>query len=139
LPLRFPAAAIRPPGRGSRPYQGGTLRCAMTAPLSRTPPMRCRLVILPAVPLSRRANLPCITSFRKWQRGSCRFSVSLPTTGLPRFLPKYFYFFRGFGTLPNKQKSPSFPVRDSGDFTERVPLSYACCVTFVSSEAPPGN
>ena len=59
--------------------------------------------------------------------------------GAAALFAKVFLFFRGFGTLPNKQKSPSFPVRDSGDFTERVPLSYACCVTFISSEAPPDN
>ena len=56
-PLRFPAAAIRPPGRGLRPYQDGTLRCARNALPSRMPPMRYRPVILAAVLLSRRVNL----------------------------------------------------------------------------------
>ena len=66
------------------------------------------------------------------------FSVSLPTTELPRFLPKYFYFTEGLGHFPTSN-IPSFPVRDGGDFTGKVPLSHTRCVTFVSSEAPHGE
>lgn len=32
----------------------------------------------------------------------------------------------GFGKLPNKQKSPAVGRQKTDDFTERVPLSYAC-------------
>ena len=33
---------------------------------------------------------------------------------------------RGFGKLPNKQKSPAVDRQKTDDFTERVPVSYAC-------------
>ena len=34
--------------------------------------------------------------------------------------------FRGFGILPNKQKSPAVGRQKTDDFAERVPRSYAC-------------
>ena len=37
---------------------------------------------------------------------------------------------RGFGKLPNKQKSPAVGRQKTDDFTERVPLSYACYETY---------
>ena len=58
------------------------------------------------------------------------FPAFMPYYNAPALLPKIFMFFRGFGKLPNKPKSPSFSVRENGDFTERVPLSYACCGSF---------
>ena len=36
----------------------------------------------------------------------------------------------GFGKLPNKQKSPAVGRQKTDDFTERVPLSYACSETY---------
>ncbi len=40
---------------------------------------------------------------------------------------------RGFGKLPNKQKSPAVGRQKTDDFTERVPPSYACSETFLLS------
>ena len=41
-------------------------------------------------------------------------------------------FSRGFGILPNKQKSPAVGRQKTDDFTERVPLSYENQHTFSS-------
>ena len=45
----------------------------------------------------------------------------------------------GFLLYMAKSRAIMKEWKKKGDFTERVPLSYACCVTFISSEAPPGN
>ena len=114
-----------PPGKGSRPFQGGNIQRSKNVPFSKTPPKRYRPLILLDSPLRCPVNLPCVTSFPNGSADAA-FSSFIIQYPAPVFLPKIFQNFRGFGKLPNKQKSPPFSVEKAGILRKRVLFSYAC-------------
>lgn len=87
----------------SRPFQGGNIQRSKNVPFSKTPPKRYRPLILLDSPLRCPVNLPCVTSFLRFQRVKPSIKQRVWETS-------------------QQAKIPAVLGRESRDFTEKGTL-----------------